>query len=126
MKTALLTVLGLLTALPAAADTVTTWHGTSTCQVHPSPCHDETIVYYGEETGPDSYRMRAFKVVNGKEVDMGELKGFHADNTLTLYSTDRQGRKSTWHFLITGHHLSGTLTTPDGVTFRRIEADQAN
>jgi hypothetical protein len=30
---------------PAAVTPVDIWRGTSVCLVHPSPCHDEIVVY---------------------------------------------------------------------------------
>jgi hypothetical protein len=36
----------------AAADPVAgTWEGTSLCQIKPSPCHDEHVVYRFAKTG---------------------------------------------------------------------------
>src|SRR5947209_19141227 len=57
-----------------ASTVVGTWHGTSTCLVRPSACHDEVVVYR-ITPGPtsDSVAFDALKIVRGREEDMGTL-----------------------------------------------------
>jgi hypothetical protein len=59
--------------LPASAPTaVGTWRGTSLCQVRPSPCSDENIVYRITRVGlGDSLSIDGRKIVNGREEEMG-------------------------------------------------------
>lgn len=102
------------------------WKGTSLCQVKPSPCHDETVVYRVKESGPESHRMAAYKIVAGKEDWMGDLVGyFTGPDTFKATSEDRQHRVSTWTFTITGDHMSGRLTLDDGTLYRLVEVDRA-
>jgi len=120
--------LALLIAAPAHASETAidgTWKGTSICQVKPSPCHDETVLYRIRQTGPDSHRIRAYKIVDGKEDFMGELIGAYTSaTTFRAQSVDRQHRTATWTFTLNGDHMSGRLTLEDGTLFRLIEADR--
>jgi len=44
----------------AAADPISgTWEGTSLCQVKPSPCHDEHVIYRVTETSVNHYHFDA-------------------------------------------------------------------
>jgi len=120
--------LALLVAAPAYAGETAidgTWKGTSICQVKPSPCHDEAVVYRARQTGPESHRIRAYKIVAGKAVFMGELIGTYTHaTTFRAQSVDRQNRTATWTFTVSGDHMSGRLTLDDGTLFRLIEADR--
>jgi len=49
-----------------------TWKGTSLCQVKDSPCHDEIAIYHAVKAEGNNYRFQMNKMVNGKEVEMGE------------------------------------------------------
>ncbi len=118
----------VLMATPAqAAETAIdgTWKGMSTCQVKPSACHDETVVYRARQTGPDSHRIRAYKIVGGREIYMGEVIGtYTSDTTFRATSVDRSRRTATWTFTLDGDHMSGQLTLSDGTLYRKIEADR--
>ena len=118
----------MLVAAPAQAGETAidgTWKGTSTCQVKPSPCHDETVVYRARQTGPDSHRIRMYKVVVGREAFMGEVIGtYTSETTFKAISTDRRHRTNSWTFAISGDHMSGTLTLSDGTLFRVIDVDR--
>jgi hypothetical protein len=120
--------LALVLAAPAQASETAidgTWKGTSICQVKPSPCHDETVVYRARQTGPDSHRIRAYKIVGGKEVFMGEIIGTYTSaTTFRAQSVDRQNRTATWSFTLNGDHMSGRLTLDDGTLFRLIEVNR--
>jgi hypothetical protein len=75
---------------------VGTWKGNSICQVKNSPCHDEIVVYLiSKGKGIDSFNVRASKIVNSAEVNMGtmsclldrkrnQLKSSEGSNILTL------------------------------------------
>ena len=57
-----------LLLVAAASDPIAgVWTGTSLCQIKPSPCHDEQVVYRIANTGPRRYRIEAYKIVAGKE-----------------------------------------------------------
>jgi len=112
----------------AAADRVAgTWEGTSLCQMKPSPCHDEHVIYRIKKTAPRGYRIEAFKVVGGQEQYMGPLdmrldaSGHHLDGS----NTDRSGVVHPWLFIVNGTHMSGkALNGPGGQVFRLIEIDK--
>ena len=119
--------LAILLAAAAADPVAGTWEGTSLCQIKPSPCHDEHVVYKIKTMGPRSYRIEAYKVVGGQEQYMGPLdvkldaSGLHLDGS----STDRSGTVHPWLFTIKGKHMSGkALTGPGGQVFRLIEVDK--
>src|SRR5438309_6072987 len=61
---------------------VGTWKGSSICQVKNSPCHDESAIYHAVKAEGNAYRFQMNKMVNGKEVEMGE--------TVFTYDTDKQ------------------------------------
>lgn len=120
-------VLAILVAAAATDPVAGTWEGTSLCQIKPSPCHDEHVVYKIKTTGPRSYRIEAYKVVGGQEQYMGPLdmmldaSGQHLDGS----STDRSGVAHPWLFTVRGKHMSGrALTAPGGQVFRLIEVDK--
>src|SRR5437764_9480197 len=57
-----------------AANPVGIWRGTSVCQVRPSPCNDEVVVYrITRAKASDSISVDARKIVNGHEEEMGIL-----------------------------------------------------
>ena len=121
-------IAALVLLAAAASDPVAgTWTGTSLCQIKPSPCHDEQVVYRIANTGPRRYRIEAFKMVAGKEEYMGPLNmrldasGLH----LTGANRDRSGIDHPWLFTVQGTHMSGkALTKPGGATFRLIEVSK--
>jgi hypothetical protein len=114
--------LALLLA-PGSPDPIPgTWEGTSLCQVKPSPCHDEHVVYRVRGTGRGRYRIAGYKVVSGQEQFMGNVDIAVDPKTGALLGTtlDRSGRSSSWTFVRRGNHLSGRLIS-DGALFRLIE-----
>lgn len=119
--------LAMLLATAAADPVVGTWEGTSLCQIKPSPCHDEHVVYHITNTAPRSYRIEAYKVVDGQEQYMGPI-----DMTLDISgqllsgsNRDRSGTDHPWVFAVRGTHMSGkALTAPSGQIFRLIEIDK--
>lgn len=123
-----LILLALIVAAPAQAGETAIdgiWKGTSTCQIKSSPCRDETVVYRARQTGPDSHRIRMYKVAAGHEAFMSEVIGtYSSDTTFRAMSTDRHRRMATWTFAIAGDHMSGKLILSDGTLFRVIEVDR--
>jgi hypothetical protein len=111
----------LLNAL--AADPIAgTWEGTSLCQVKPSPCHDEHVIYRVTSTGVGRYKLDAYKLVGGKELFMGaiELAFEPTRNRLSGTITGKRGA-SYVRFDLKANHLSGRMTLADGTLFRLIE-----
>lgn len=83
------------------------WKGSSLCQIKNSPCHDETVVYYiSKAVGIDSFSIRATKIVNGAEEDMGTLNCKFERKTKQLISTDY---KALWTFNVNGKSMDGRL-----------------
>lgn len=99
------------------------WTGTSLCQVKGSPCRDENVVFhFSPVNGTGHYKVRADKIVNGQEVDMGELE-FTLDkaaHTLTCVFSN-----GTWVLVVDKKHIDGTLTTPDKVLYRKLSLSKA-
>lgn len=110
----------------AAANAISgTWEGTSLCQVKPSPCHDEHVIYRVTGTAPQRFKLDAYKVVSGKELFMGaiDLTFDPARDELFGKIVGNRG-SSEVRLLLKGHHLSGRLTLGDGTLYRLIEVDK--
>jgi hypothetical protein len=107
----------------ATADPISgTWEGTSLCQVKPSPCHDEHVIYKVTRTAAQHYKLDAYKVVGGKELFMGAIDLTFAPALNRLQGTIAGNRGSSHVRLnLKGDHLSGRLTLDDGTLFRLIE-----
>jgi hypothetical protein len=100
------------------------WEGTSLCQVKPSPCHDEHVIYRIAATQPRHYRIDGYKLVAGKEDFMGTinvtLSGAELDGPVISGGKSHGGL----HMILKGTHLSGRMTQTDGTLFRLIELDR--
>ena len=99
------------------------WKGTSLCQVKPSACHDENVVYHISKKSANVYTIQANKIVNGAEVDMGTFDSVvynETKQTLTFTMKDRQGRSNVWLFKLDGMQMHGTLTQ-ETTLFRIVE-----
>ena len=104
----------------AAATPAGLWRGTSVCEVRPSPCHDEIVVYRITPTASsDSVSLDARKIVNGREEDMGVLGCRLGARDASLTCTIRNG---VWRFTIRGDSLVGELRLPDNTRFRSVRA----
>jgi hypothetical protein len=67
------------------------WKGSSLCQVKNSQCHDENVVYYISKTNKDNIlEIKANKIVNGEEVEMGKIQFQYDAKTKQIISTSRQ------------------------------------
>lgn len=104
--------------VPARPAVVGTWRGTSLCQIRPSACRDEIVVYrITPTTARDSLALDARKVVNGAEEEMGVLGcRFNAPNGHLTCSIP----SGTWHFTVRGDSLVGELRLSDGTRFRDV------
>lgn len=116
-------VLGLLSicCIDQQDNVVGTWTGTSICQVKDSPCHDETAIYHAVKSEGNTYRFQMNKMVNSKEVEMGETKFIYdaANKTLDGVTASPKG-KSLWHFIVKGNTMHGTLTV-ENILYRVID-----
>ena len=100
------------------------WKGTSLCQVKPSACHDENVVYHISKKSATVYTIQASKIVNGAEEDMGTFDSVVYDKTkqtLRFTMKDQQGRNSVWLFRLDDMQMHGTLTMNENTLFRIIE-----
>ena len=120
-------IAGAVLLAAAAADPIAgVWEGTSLCQVKPSPCRDEHVIYRVTQTGRGRYKIDAYKIVDGKELFMGAIDVMldparaHLDGPVMSGGQSR-GRL---HMSLKGAHLSGRMTLPDGTLYRLIEADK--
>ena len=95
------------------------WKGTSLCQVKPSPCHDETVVYHIAKNEGNSYQIIANKIINGKEDYMGTLIYTYDPKQHILISIDSV-RQAKWEFKVTDKTMHGTLIYK-GQLFRIID-----
>lgn len=103
-------------------DVVGTWKGTSICQVKDSPCHDEIAIYHAVKAEGNTYRFQMNKMVNGKEVEMGETMFIYDKNSKTLDGvTTSTKRKGLWHFVVKDDTMLGTLTVDNNVLYRVID-----
>ena len=101
---------------------VGTWKGTSICQVKDSPCHDEIAIYHAVKAEGNTYRFQMNKMVNGKEVEMGETMFTYDKNSKTLDGvTTSAKRKGIWHFVVKDDTMLGTLTVDNNVLYRVID-----
>lgn len=96
------------------------WKGTSICQVQHSPCHDEVVVYHisKDDTG-SSYTVKANKVINNKEEEMGTLNFTFDDHRQSFLSVD-SARGVKWEFKLAGNTMKGTLVFK-GLLYRIVE-----
>ena len=100
------------------------WKGTSLCQVKPSACHDENVVYHISKKSANLYTMQASKIVNGAEDDMGTFDSVVYDESkqiLRFTMKDQQGRSAVWLFKVDGMQMHGTLTMNENTLFRIVE-----
>ena len=83
------------------------WKGTSICQLQNTSCQDEIVVYYiTKSRDVDSFSVKANKIIDGREQEMGVL----------LYKLDRKNKRlisndngALWKFDLKNRELSGTL-----------------
>lgn len=107
----------------AASDPISgTWEGTSLCQVKPSPCHDEHVIYRVTERSAQHYRFDAYKLVDGKELFMGTIDFTFdpAHGELRATIVGNRGSASS-RLALKANHLSGSMTLADGTLYRLIE-----
>jgi hypothetical protein len=101
----------------SAPDPVGVWRGTSVCQVRPSPCNDEIVVYrITRLKATDSISVDARKIVNAQEEAMGVLACRIASSgafTCTMPN-------GVWHFTMRRDSLLGELRLPDSTKYREI------
>jgi hypothetical protein len=99
------------------------WRGTSLCLVHPSPCHDESVVYRVTRLNvTDSLSIDARKIVNGQEEEMGVLSCRFDTSAGRATCTLPQG---VWRFTVRGDSLVGELRLPDSTKYRDVRTSRS-
>jgi hypothetical protein len=111
---------GQAQAAEGVPDPVGVWRGTSLCQVRPSSCNDEIVVYrISRVTTSDSLAMDARKIVNAREEQMGVLACRLAPTGTSFTCTLPNG---VWRFTIRRDSLVGELRLRDSTKFRDVRA----
>jgi hypothetical protein len=106
----------------AAPDPISgTWEGTSLCQVKPSPCHDEHVVYEIRLTAAQHYRLDAYKIVAGRKLFMGPVDLTLDPKLHELRGPLGRGARGSIQLALRSNHLSGMLMLADGTFYRLIE-----
>lgn len=99
------------------------WKGTSLCQVKPSPCHDEVVVYHiTTDSTKGLYNIRMNKIVSGEEEFMADIPATFEAKTHKLVGT-MKGYPA-WQFRVSGRKLAGKLFLQDGTIYRLIEVEK--
>lgn len=99
------------------ANLVGDWSGTSLCQVRPSPCNDEQVVFRLSHPQTNRIYLQADKIVDGKPVTMGAGDWSYDSVSQALTWEIPRG---TWKLVVAGDEMNGTLVTRDNVVFRKI------
>ena len=99
------------------SDLVGDWSGTSLCQVRPSPCHDEQVVYHISKPHEHKVTIQADKIVEGKLVTMGVSEWTYDNSSGTLAWEMPRG---TWKLVVDADTMDGTLIVPENVLFRKV------
>ena len=112
--------------LPAQAPApapVGTWRGTSLCQVRPSACKDESVVFcISGTTTRDSLQLDGRKIVNAAEVEMGVL-ACRFDRSTALLTCPIPN--ALWQFTVRGDSLVGELRLADGTKVRDVRTGRS-
>ena len=109
---------GTAQATADAAGPVGVWRGVSLCQVRPSPCNDEVVVYrITRASGSDSIPVDARKIVNAQEEEMGVFGCQFDAQGASLTCIIPRG---VWRFSIRRDSLVGELKLSDGTKYRDV------
>jgi hypothetical protein len=99
-------------------DLLGNWTGTSLCQVKPSPCHDETVIYrITKAKKPGTVVLQMDKIVDGKAEFMVTLDFTYDKETGALRGEMKNGL---WDFKVKGNQIEGTLLLPDKTVYRVV------
>lgn len=100
-----------------------TWEGTSLCQVKPSPCHDEHVIYRVTQTAPQHYRIDAYRLGAGQEVFMGAVDVAFDPATGLLDGAIVSGARAIGRLRLNlrSARLTGRMTLTDGTLYRLID-----
>ena len=110
-------------ARPDAPSPVGVWRGTSLCQVRPSSCNDETVVFrISRANAADSLAIDGRRVVNGQEVEMGVLACRFAPAGAQVTCAMPNG---VWRFTIRADSLVGELRSRDSTKVRDVRTSRS-
>lgn len=104
------------------ADLVGDWRGTSLCQVRPSACSDERVVYHFSNPQAGKITVSADKIVDAKVVNMGSSVWTY-DESARLLSW--QMPRGVWKLTVNGDSMDGTLTGADNTVFRKVHLQKS-
>jgi len=108
-------------AVAGAGNAVGVWRGISSCQVRPSACNDEIVVYrITRAKANDSVSMDARKIVHAREEDMGVLACRLGAGGASFSCALPNG--AVWRFTIRRDSLVGELRLPDSTKYRDVRA----
>jgi len=107
---------------PEISALVGDWSGTSLCQVKPSACHDENVVYHLSNPHDDKITIQADKIVDGKPISMGTEEWTYQKSARLLTFDIPRG---TWKLVVSGDAMDGTLTETDGTVFRKVHLSRS-
>src|SRR5947209_20142629 len=93
------------------------WSGTSLCQVRPSACNDERVVFHFSNPQANKITVAADKIVDGKMVNMGSGLWTYGQCAGKLEWQIPQGVRK---IAVEGDRMDGTLVGPDNVVFRKV------
>lgn len=102
---------------PRISALVGDWSGTSLCQVEPSSCHDENVVFRVSNPHEDKITIQADKIVDGKALTMGVGEWTYDQSTGALTWHIPRGD---WKLIVDDNTMDGTLIVPDNVVFRKV------
>ncbi len=97
------------------------WEGESICTVKDSPCHDEHVIYRVTQDAkmPEKLAIAAYKVVNGKELWMGDIDCRFAADASELRCHYKP--TDSWIFKLSGDTMKGTLTIDGNTLYRNVD-----
>ena len=103
------------------------WSGESKCVGNRPACVDEQNVYVlGPSSSTGTVHVLAYKIVNGKRVEMGQSDYQYDDQAHRLTWEFTVGTThGLWEFVVNGATMRGTLTLlPDKTVVRRVMLQQ--
>ena len=102
-----------------AAPVVGDWHGSSTCLVKPSACHDEEALYHVRTDASGNLRLQADKIVDGNPVQMGDpIECVFDAQKNSLHCSFEKGYVD---LTLAGDSLSGAMFLTDKTRWREIK-----
>ena len=102
----------------SAAAVLGDWHGTSTCLVKPSACHDEEALYRVRADAGGKLSLEADKIVDGKPVQMGDPVACSFDAAKkSLHCSFERGYVD---LTLAGDDLNGAMFLTDNTHWRDI------